>query len=205
MFFFFLCWTLTGLGAEPDPSYQIELIIFSHINEEGLRSEHWPLLPAQKITKNAVELSEDQLIPESQWLLKSSEQLLKHNNNTILLHTAWQESALEARKLNIIHLTGGETYPDDLRQLNGTISISLDRYFNIHFNLRFLMPWDNIKDLNLINIAPENGNPYISFKINAQLRMRSNELNYIDHPLYGILIKIIPLASTTQKADVSPY
>lgn len=183
----FLCWHFCSWAADPDQIYQVEVVIFSHITEAGLRSEYWPVPPPLTISPLAVTLSGDQILPKSAWDLKSTQQLLGRNN-PILLHIAWEESATEARKGRIIHVT--------TPQVDGTVAIRLERYFSVHFNLRFTLPWDQIKDYNLQNIAHDNDNPYIAFTLNEYLRMRSNEINYIDHPLYGILIKIIPKSAT---------
>lgn len=195
-----LCWCLISVAADPDQLYQIEIVVFSHITEAGLRSEYWPLLPPAAISATAINLTDDQILPQSQWALKPTDQLLKRNNYVILLHLAWQEPAADARQGQIIHLTGGETYAGNLPEVNGSLAIRLEHYFNLHVNLRFILPWQNIQEMNLTNIAHDN-NPYVTFKINERLRLRSNELNYIDHPLYGMLIKIIPLTTTPTTND----
>lgn len=183
-----LLWLFSPLAsfAQNPSAYQIEVIVYSHITEAGLKSESWPLLPPAIISPNTVELSEDQILPESSWRLRNAHLKLENNHYPVLLHIAWLETANELRKKKIIHLVGGTTYQEE-RQMDGTLAISLDRYFNLHFNLRFLMPWNSVKD--------NNQNPYFSFKIDESLRMRSNELNYIDHPLYGILIQITPMGT----------
>ncbi len=177
---------------QPEQLYQIEIIVSSHITRDALGSEYWPWLPPPAIPPGAVELTDQQLLAQSQWVLKSTEQLLKHNNNPVLLHLAWQESATDLRKGKIFHLIGGQDYGNNLYQVNGTLAIRLERYFSIHFNLQFLMPREQIQNLNLTNIVSNPDNTYATFKIDENLRMRSNELNYLDHPLYGILIEIIP-------------
>ncbi len=186
---FLFSWSLTALAVEPDQVYQFEIIIYSHINEASLRSEYWPSPASLKIPANAMELS-DEALNESQWLLKPTDQILKRNNNTLLLHAAWQLSAADAQKGVVLHINGGKNYEGHDQELNGFLAINLDRYFNLNFNLRFLLPWENVQNLNLNNIDKDPENPYIVFSIDKKLRMRSNELNYIDHPLYSVLFKI---------------
>lgn len=192
--FLLIGWNISSFAADTDPAYQIEIIVFSHITHEGLQSEYWPALPPLTISPKAVELTGDQLLPQTQWLLNPAQQLLEKNQYSVLLHLAWQQSAAALRAGQIIHLSGGDIYEDKYSQVNGILAIRLERYFSVHTNLQFLMPWASLQNLNLPNISQSPGNPYMTFNINEHLRMRSNELNYIDHPLYGILIKIVALA-----------
>lgn len=188
----FLCWSMTG-QADPVKTYQVEIIVFSHISEQGLKSEYWPELPPPLISPSTLELSDDQILPQSSWQLKTAHEQLENNQYPVLLHLAWQQSAAEARNGQIIHLTGGATYPDHQRQLDGSLFIGLQHFFNIHLKLRFLEPWESLKGLDLPNLTHPISDPYVSFKLDKSLRMRSRELNYIDHPLYGVLIEITPL------------
>lgn len=188
-----LFWNLVSLAADSAQLYQFELIIFSHITNETLQSEYWPSVTDIVIPSNAIELDNDQIVPRSQWQLDSEQKFLLKNKYPILLHLAWQAPASSLTQAQVIHLSGGEAYDNGGKQVNGIVSMSLARYFNVHFNLEFLLPWADIQDLNLANVTHDDHNPYLTFKINEDLRMRSNELNYIDHPLYGILFKITQL------------
>src|ERR1700679_3277190 len=84
--------------AATSEAYQIELIVYSHITDAGLKSEYWPKLPALYIPSQAEELAPEQIFPESQWQLKNLHRKLEKNNFHILLHTAWQESIDDLRK-----------------------------------------------------------------------------------------------------------
>ena len=185
-----LCCSMTSLAADPDPLYQFEVIIYSHITTEALQSEYWPSVPPLAIPNNAIELSDDQIVPSSQWQLSSTQKFLEKNNYQILIHRAWQAHASSLKQPQIIHLS--------TTQANGFITISLERYFNLDFDFEFLLPWANIQNLNLTNVTHQDNDPNLRFNLTADLRMRSNELNYIDHPLYGILVKIIPLDPAKQ-------
>lgn len=190
----FFCYSICGFADENDQFYQIEVVIFSHITPDGLASEYWPLSPPPIIPPTAIELTNYPLLPASHHVLKQEVHLLENNNYTILFDSAWTVSANDARKGLVFHLIGndGESDNDPGHKLNGILAMRLLRYFSIHFNLTFLMPWDDIQNLNLKNITHYNNAPFLSFQIDDRLRMRSNELNYIDHPLYGVLIKIVP-------------
>lgn len=178
------------------PSYQVELIVFSHINSAALKSEYWPVAPPLTIPENTLNLANEQILSEKQWQLKPLHKLLLQNQYPVLLHLAWRQSNSSLQQGVRIHLVGGDVYGDQVSQLNGTLYIHLERYFNLHFDLQFLLPWSNIQNLHLENITHASDDDYMEFNINEKLRMRSSELNYIDHPLYGILIEIFPTTST---------
>ena len=188
-----VCFSLISVAAGPDQLYQFEVIIFSQITHEALQSEYWPVPPAITIPPSAIELTDDQIVPSSQWQLSSTQKFLENNQYQILVHRAWQASASSLQQPQVIHLSGGDINNNAAKQVNGAVMISLERYFNVHFDLQFLLPWTNIQDLNLTNVTRDDNSPGLKFNLNADLRMRSNELNYIDHPLYGVLVKIIPL------------
>lgn len=191
LFLFFLL--PLHLAWAEDQNYQIELIIFSHVTESALRSEYWPAFPPQVVSPRAVELSALRQTPESQWLLKNEDQLLRRQDNSILIHAAWQVSANDARQDQVVHLQSPKNNEEEFPELDGSVGIRLERYFNIHLNLRFYLSQSSIAQFNLTNIEMVNNPSFVSFKLNRNLRMRSNELNYIDHPLYGVLMKIVSI------------
>lgn len=160
-----------AVSATPE-AYQMEVIIFSHITAENLQSETWSETPN---TPANGETTKSNLVPSSQWVLQNEGVQLSRNHYTILLHSAWKVSTDNARKGQLYHLYGGKI-DDNTWQVSGTLALNLQRYFDAHFNLQFYNPTNNT-----------------SYKVNQIQRMKSNELNYIDHPLYGILIKIVPL------------
>jgi Peptidoglycan-binding protein, CsiV len=187
LFFHIACW------ADPaDPSYQIEIIVYSHLNEDALRSEFWPRQTAITIPANTLEISKERLVAPNHWQLAPLQQSLKKNGDTILLHTAWTTSATQARQGETIHLQGNQ---DNSNALNGILGVRLDRYFNITLNLQFSVPWQSLANLHLTNIEHNPNDSNVIFRLSQDLRMRSDELNYIDHPLFGVLIKIIPLGN----------
>ncbi len=179
--------------AETVSAYQIELIVFSHVNPEALKSEYWPIAAPLTISENTINLPNEQIFSEKQWRLKSQHQSLLRIHYPILLHLAWRQTNSSLQQGTRIHLMGGDVYGDNVSQMNGALNIHLDRYFNLNFNLQFLIPWKDIQNWGLENLTHAPQDDYFAFNINEKLRMRSNELNYIDHPLYGILIEIFPI------------
>jgi hypothetical protein len=187
--------------------YQFELIIYSHINSKAFNSEQWP--PLSNLSTNLKNAQVFETVPSDDFVLKEEEnRIKKYSHYKILLHVAWQESLFKLAKPSVIHLYGGrifddqgnviktimdESEPFDNNQnweMNGTVSINLKRYFDLGFNLLFAMPYQQARDL--ADDDQTLSQPFVFISLNQTRRTKSGELNYIDHPLYGILFKIVP-------------
>lgn len=192
--------------AETQKWYQIELIVFSHLTSQNLTLEQWPqVIP--KTSPNVVSLKSPASSPQSddnyqlvarQYLALNEEANLlnRQSGYKVLLHTAWIQKVNGPKQALPIKIVGGNLYnvgSNSQPQINGTITISLRRYFDVQFSLYFA---ERAQELNALS-----PNGYFSnldqglayFHLLQTRRMRSNELNYISYPLYGVLIKIIPI------------
>ena len=109
------------------------------------------------------------LLPKTQWKLISEDQhLRRHPDYHVLLHEAWMQTIpRNANNPTRIHLYGGQAYQRNgktLRdssqdtptsfekaktwQINGVMSLFLNRYINTQFNLAFAMPSSQFETLN---------------------------------------------------------
>jgi hypothetical protein len=200
-------------GAAEPKSYQVELIVFSTLTSDALNSEQWPrLAPNNNSDKYAnldAQASNYTPSPDDKLIMRKVLSTIKtHSQYTILLHQAWiipRQTLLSGMAL---HLYGGHAYDDSGNliatvtdesnpypsaqqwELNGTLNINIKRYFNLLFNLSLAEPNNIIEQLS--SSMTDNTAPYLYFKLNQSRRMRSKELNYIGHPLLGILVKIMP-------------
>ena len=160
-----------------------------------------------------------ELLPTTQWKLTSEEQhLRRHPDYHILLHEAWiQTMPSDAKHPTRIHLFGGQGYQHNGKaiaidntettsrfdqantwQINGVMSLYLNRYINTQFNLAFAMPTSQFEALNHNPKDAELSHQAFTYlMLNQKRRTKSNELNYIDHPVYGILMKVIPIKKTS--------
>lgn len=201
-----------------DPLYQIELILYSHINATGLNSEHWPLYHHPRPELNTVaslgnpDSPENYpLVPANQYHLNNiARKLSRSPNYQVVLHVAWREplSTLARADSPWIHLYGGkgfdeagnvitqtqdETLPYNEAphwQVDGLVHIDLNRYFNTHYILFFAAPTAQIQALSNTDNFAGVDDALVYFELNQKRRMRSHELNNVGHPLYGILVDI---------------
>lgn len=205
----FLLW---GLAANADiaKAYQVELIIFSHMSTKSLDSEQWPLSNANTsqytntitLAPNTSDLHYYRLLdPQNFTLAKEQARLNKYiSTYHTIMHIAWHQLVFEPRYARAIHIKGGNIYNNDgttIPQVNGTIRVSVQHYLNVSLNLTFAASSHAISKLARNHYFDNARNGLIYFHLLQTRRMRSNELNYIDFPLYGILIKITPVQNTT--------
>jgi hypothetical protein len=172
-----------------------------------------------------------QKLPTEQQLLNQvAKKLTRRGEYRILFHQAWLQPLTDRQRAPAIVVTGGEAF-DKHYELEGTVSVAVERYLHIDTNLwlnSFISnaglepsPWAVLpavpvdesltqQDEFSINtqLTPSplgefSALPFSLFEESAyqvertvplrqQRRMRSEELHYIDHPLMGLLIKIIP-------------
>ena len=213
---FFCLWS--GLSfATNDNLYQVEMIVFSRFNTTSLSSEQWPTINPStvKLTQlgperyqNYLKSIDWRLQPPSRFYMTPLAAKLKSAHYKILMHLAWQQQVLSPRNSKPIHLYGGAAYSDNGQllatssddnvpfdhfrnwQVNGNLGISLNRYFNLNFNLVFAEPLNIIKQYDNSGYFSGMQKQFVYFHLDQSRRTRSDELNYIDFPLYGVLFEV---------------
>lgn len=170
--------------------YQVEIIVFEHVTSSA-EKQFWPSQVTEPDVSDAIELSPPlsinttdnttlpsptyQLLPERKFKLKREENKLQSQSNyKVLLHIAWIQPIGDAEDTRPIQITGSK----DNSTINGTITLSMDKYIDINTVL-------NLNDNTLGETQ--------TFQLKQIRRTRVNELNYLDNPLFGMLIKITPI------------
>ena len=207
-------------------SYQIEIIIFSQINKAGIDSEDWPptdafILPDTKVASLSTDTGLDapltkpnqiQLLPASKFKLNAINTHIDRNPDyKTIMHIAWISSFDKPVDNLPIHIQGGEYYNDNgaivdnpsiddqstlIPQVDGLISIKLQRYFNVTANLVFSAPLKQIAGIGETDYFNNLDSGLLHFHLLQSRRMRSSELNYLDFPLYGVVIEVFPVNKT---------
>ena len=188
--------------------YQVELIIFSRA--EVNPKEVWPKDVHLSYPENLVALKSDantdgfSLLPASERTLNSQAATISRNGSySLLYHQAWRQTIF-ARKTHIF--ISGVKSTNGHQELEGSISLSVGQYLKIQTNLwlsQFALPgtelteqWPSLPPLPFTEsvLGEQNANNLIKriVKISEDRSMRSNEVHYIDHPLLGVIVKIIP-------------
>ena len=184
--------------------FTVEMIVFDDLRGEGLHAEHWSAEPGEPSVEDAIELER---LPGGQpdgaahafRLVNRSELSLTGVRNSLrrsahyrpLLHAAWRLPGVPQDRARPAHVgarladrgAGGDG--SERPTVRGTVEVSLARYLRVDLDLLY------IRAASGEAVAPE-AVP-TRFRLVSERRMRSRELHYIDHPLFGVLVWIEPL------------
>lgn len=201
--------------AANDKRYQINLIFLQQLNARALQSEHFPLYFGHDLNLdntvdwpltniNSQETNNTQHTAQFTWVnLASSKladtltQLKRRKDIQVLGYTSLRFDASDVRKTRRIHLYGG-TQSNLMKQNNrwpvdGIMSVTLNRYFDLGFNLTFNVDTSTLKTLNAQWNANNQRTDISAFQFKNNRRMRSQQINYLDNPLFGVLVLISPI------------
>ena len=185
--------------------FTVEIIVFDDPESRALHEEHWPPDPGEPSLEGAIELTvpigsgPDEDVPHAFRLLDRSElslngawdALRRSARHRPLLHAGWRLPGARPGAARPAHLGAFLADPaggggGGLPSVRGTVKVSLARYLQVDVDLLYGRFADGA-------VAASDGTP-TRFRLEAQRRMRSGELHYIDHPLFGVLMRITPFA-----------
>ena len=191
-------WSSTPVSAA-DPWFAIELIVFDDLEGDGLHAEVWPADPGEPPVDDAVELGYSSragsqegsregrafgLTPRSDLRLHDTWGALRRSSRyRPLLHVGWQLPGAARNAARWAHIGPhlGEGRAGTL--VRGAVKVSLARYLHLELDLLY----DRLRDGS--HDTPGDA-VQTRFRLRSSRRMRSNELHYIDHPLFGVLVLI---------------
>lgn len=209
--------------ADTDNLYQVEVIIFENRQLTQADIEKWPDNPALPQLKDAKQLTLSeklnlipyQLLPASQLtLIKEAANIAHDPNYNLLLHVSWLQP-LSNNTTTPVHLYSQDNFTDvhELQpydenkkwKLNGVIAIRKSKYYEIAADLILnkLKP----SEANKGYMEKETSSETLIYRLKQNRRTREDELQYIDNPVFGVLIKITPatkVVSAVRSQDVQP-
>jgi len=150
-----------------EKQYKIELLIFS---QTGVSSEVFDQMDSTIVWPDRlIRLSAIQKVSPQYLNLSSIYAVLARNQSYHpLLHTAWIQSVRKNHLSTAVQITGGEG------RINGFVRIQRGHLLHL------------ISDI-------EYSNGGVIYRINEKRRFKLNEIHYLDHPKFGLLIRISPV------------
>ena len=124
-------------------------------------------------------------------LLKAAQRIKKSANYRLLTHQSWyQPVPPRGNGLPILLGIAGKDSSGSKANtfLTGTIAVERGRFLHAHADLQYILPVENEK-LNDANTRPSST---IYMKLDTRVRMRSNEVHYLDHPHLNAFIVLTP-------------
>ncbi len=213
------------------PWFTVEVVVFAHNAGGGLTEEIWPATPGRPDLTNAVALTPDgtplldsapgeppSLLPagaDGRQLGGIVRALKRSSAYDPLVHLAWRQAGLDRRRALPIQVRVGP--PDEPPLLEGTLRVHLSRYLHLSADLVYArdVPPEGADEA---AVAADQGAPLDGgasaprrdtalFRLNQSRRMRSGEIHYVDHPVFGIIAEIRPhefAAADTPAPDSAP-
>lgn len=132
----------------------------------------------------------------------------------VLVHKAWRQAGLDAESAIDIHINSkknaikkspapltsfnselGDDNDKTSSSIKGIIRVTLGRYLHIYTDLIYKRPNTSYSPA----LTSSQNGEFREFSIKSHRRMRSRELHYIDHPLIGILVMVLPVEKPEKK------
>ena len=189
--------------AEEERWYDVEVIIFSHNSQQYRNSELWPvdyelpqtetsqvLLPPSGDSSKPVAFS--RLADSALQLTSEAARIKSASDMELLLHMGWRQPGLPEEKAVAVKID-----EDPEQRLSGTLKLVLSRYLHINTDLVYREPLSDSENAELnsmpADVSTFSFEPrYQAYHMKQSRRMRSRELHYLDHPLFGMAILVTP-------------
>ena len=170
-------------------------------------------------SNNELELEQEAEYPENnnviniidieQGILSEQAEVINRSSRyNILVHKAWRQTGLDKNSVIDIPIDSKNfTFKSSKKNhsltdikpvkfktsesipsyIDGVITIELARYLHFYTDLTYHKQVDQLSPLNTQSKLSK------GFSLKTHRRMRSKVLHYVDHPLVGILVKIVPV------------
>jgi len=203
-------------AATTSPSnYTVELVVFRNLMPDLEGNEIWS---PDRVNTNIPDLDQAKIAADSAdetTDIGKAVALLESNNKyQVLTHKRWVQTADARSTSPVMRIT------DTANDLDGTVVFYMSRFLHVDVDLL-------LKDESDQNNKPANGvtssavanpvalssstnnssaavaPPDLTYKIDESRRIRSNQINYFDHPKFGVLLEITPMDSDAQPNNKS--
>jgi len=172
-------------------------------------------------------------LPISEWQLGFQDKRLRQSPGySVLFHQSWRQIIGNSRSATSLLINGGASYGNH-HQLEGSIKLSVATYLKVETNFWFsnFVPytpemansgWPELPEFPRAQALPpkatETGQAdteaavsqatadYVPSRIvlmQQERDMRSREVHYLDHPLLGVIIQIVPYSPGPEEAAPS--
>lgn len=173
-----LSFLLPNAFAKDEKWYRVEMIVFEMGDKNAASETSDPGMPS---FTNAVSLTTE---PNAEFSLLTDKQLSLNNAKQriqkrypLVLHKGWRQVITDKDHSQKVRLTGGKN-----DEVDGTVRLSLGRNLNVDADLLF-------KKIGSANV----------YRLKESSRLHPDEIAYIDHPNYGVIVMVTPEKSTAPK------
>ena len=194
----------------PIPWYTVEVVVFERLDDAGLYEEVWPAVPEAGVTTGADEGEDGEeadavplaaageprepfvALPAAELGLGGITAALRRSGSyRPLLHTAWRQPGVDARGAVAVAVADDSVSPS----VEGTLRLHRARYLHLNADLLYRRAAPADADVTLP----------AGFRMAQSRKMRSEEIHYLDHPLFGVIVQVTPYeAPPPEPAPAAP-
>lgn len=171
----------TAANTPAPKIYEIEVMVFQNIQNELEGNELWlneRIDPVLVDIDKAVEIRNVPL--EETELTKAREVLDEDANYRLLTHKQWVQNADSQSDARLIRLTTGDG------ELDGTFRFFVSRFLHVQLNLIFQEKASN----SFFQAGDRDDSQLVAYQLRERRRIRSDEVQYFDHPKFGVLVLV---------------
>lgn len=188
-------------GTGPS-SYAVELVVFRNLMPDLEGKEIWS---PDRVSTNIPDLDQARVAADSNDdatdIGKAVAILQTNDKYQVLTHKRWIQVADAKSSSPVMRVT------DPTDDLDGTVVFYMSRF--LHVDVDLLLKDESDKKENTAPIAAgalpvpvsapgvdsgmNNNSQELVYRIDESRRIRSNQMNYFDHPKFGVLLEITPM------------
>ena len=170
-------------GSGPaSPSYEVEVIVLENLQQDLNGGELWA---RDRVKPIEADLSEAVIVadaPAESALAETAKRIQDDGRYRILLHKRWVQNPEAKTSSQMVRMT-------DAVELDGFLRFYLSRFLHVEVNLALSKNTGE----GLFARPAETGELY---RLTQQRRVKSQEINYFDHPKFGVLVRVAPITQS---------
>lgn len=171
----------TAANVPPPKIYEIEVMVFQNIQNELEGNELWV---NERIDPELVDIDkaiEIRNVPREESDLTNARAVLDADGNyRLLTHKQWVQNADPQSDAGLIRLTTEDG------ELDGTFKFFVSRFLHVDLNLIFQQKESN----SFFQAGDADESQLAAYQLRERRRIRSNEVQYFDHPKFGVLVLV---------------
>jgi len=176
------------------PTYKIEVIVFENLNLKGWSEEYWPEdieLPVTQGSTSVLTRNQKPLwIGKRNSVLIGTARQLNKKGYRVIFHQAWSQVAYANKEAPTVLIENNQGVGSNLL---GTVRLYKTRFAHVDIDLEFerRIPSKILEAFAQNQKLSSSELPtHWRFNLKESRKIKPGELHYIDHPLFGVLIKI---------------
>lgn len=171
--------------SAPPIRYEVEILVFQNLAPDQEGGEVWTMDRVDTVIPGLEDASPPtDSTPESSPLTRARRLLEEDANYRVLTHKYWIQQARSESE------SRGHRIKDDNSELDGLVKFYVSRFLHVDISMLLL-------DSEQAENPPKrsDNDTALTHRISERRRVRSREIQYFDHPKFGILMVITPISS----------